>query len=138
MIVYVKGSAYEIHFWYISKDDAINMINNHSLITKIKIFFSLYIKMNNTTYYQRNKAKEYYENNEERFRDQARNKYKNLSEEDKNKNKEYGNNRYHNISEEKKQKLKEFQKEYQKNYREAKKIITYTSKINNEIICRLQ
>ena len=41
------------------------------------------------------------------------------------------------MSEKKKQKLKEYQKEYQKNYREAKKIITYTSKINNEIICRL-
>ena len=36
--------------------------------------------------------------------------------------------------EEKKQKLKE----YQKNYREAKKIIRYTNKINNELICGLQ
>ena len=42
-------------------------------------------------------------------------------------------NRYHNMSEEKKQKLKE----YQKNYREAKKIIRYTDKINNELFCRL-
>ena len=66
---YVKGSAYKIHFWYISKDGAINMIN------KIKIFL-LYIKMNNTTYYQRNRAKEYYKNNKERLRDQARNKIK--------------------------------------------------------------
>ena len=41
--------------------------------------------------------------------------------------------KYHNMSEEKKQKLKE----YQKNYREAKKIIRYTGKINNELICRL-
>ena len=24
-IVYVKGSAYRIHFWYMSKDDAINV-----------------------------------------------------------------------------------------------------------------
>ena len=31
-IVYVKGSAYRIHFWYISKDDAINIMNNSSLI----------------------------------------------------------------------------------------------------------
>ena len=31
-IVYVKGSAYRINFWYISKDDAINMMNNSSLI----------------------------------------------------------------------------------------------------------
>ena len=42
-------------------------------------------------------------------------------------------NRYHNVSEEKKQKLKE----YQKNYHEAKKIILYTNKINNELVCRL-
>ena len=82
MIVYVKRSAYKIHFWYISKDDAINMIN------KIKKIFSLYIKMNSRTYYQRNRAKEYYENDKERLRDQARNKYRNLSEEDKNKKKE--------------------------------------------------
>ena len=24
-VVYVKGNAYKIHFWYISKDDAINI-----------------------------------------------------------------------------------------------------------------
>ena len=33
-IVYVKRSAYRITFWYISKDDAINMMNNSSLIDK--------------------------------------------------------------------------------------------------------
>ena len=33
-IVYVKGRACRIHFWYISKDDAINMMNNASLIEK--------------------------------------------------------------------------------------------------------
>ena len=26
-IVYVKGNAYRIHFWYMSKDDAINTMN---------------------------------------------------------------------------------------------------------------
>ena len=36
-IVYVKGSAYRIHFWYISKDDAINIMNNSSLIDKIGV-----------------------------------------------------------------------------------------------------
>ena len=36
-IVYVKGSAYRIHFWYISKDDAINIMNNSSLIDKIVV-----------------------------------------------------------------------------------------------------
>ena len=76
----------------------------------------------NLTYYQknwdviRNIAKDYYGNNEERLRMQARDKYRNLSEEEKNK-KEYGKNRYHNMSEEKKMRLKEYQKiiERQKN-----------------------
>ena len=36
-IVYVKGNAYKIHFWYISKDDAINIMNNFSLIDKIRV-----------------------------------------------------------------------------------------------------
>ena len=31
-IVYVKGSAYIIHFWYMSKDDAINIMNGSNLI----------------------------------------------------------------------------------------------------------
>ena len=33
-IVYVKGSAYRIHFWYIFKYDAINIKNNSNLIDK--------------------------------------------------------------------------------------------------------
>ena len=33
-IVYVKGSAYRVHFWYTSKDDAISIINNSNLIDK--------------------------------------------------------------------------------------------------------
>ena len=36
-IVYVKGSAYRIHFWYVSKDDAINIMNNSSLIEKMGV-----------------------------------------------------------------------------------------------------
>ena len=70
-----------------------------------------------------NRAKDYYENDKERLREQARDKYRNLSEEEKNKKREYERNRYHNISDEKKQRLKE----HQKNYREAKK-----SQYNNE------
>ena len=75
------------------------------------------------TYYQRNRvvilnrAKDYYKNDKERLKEQARDKYSKLFEEDKNKKREYGKNRYHNMSEEKKQRLKE----YQKNYYEAKK-----------------
>ena len=33
-IVYVKGSAYRIHFWYIRKDDAIRIMKNSNLIDK--------------------------------------------------------------------------------------------------------
>ena len=66
-----------------------------------------------------NRAKDYYENDKERLKGQARDKYINLSEEAKNKKREYGKNRYHNMSKEKKQRLKE----YQKNYCKAKKSI---------------
>ena len=79
------------------------------------------------TYYQRNRdgnrAKDYYENDKERLREQARDKYKNLSEEEKKKKREYETKRYCNMSKEEKQKLKE----YQINYREAKK-----SQFNNQ------
>ena len=33
-IAYIKGSAYRIHFWYISKDDAINKMNGSTLHDK--------------------------------------------------------------------------------------------------------
>ena len=36
-IVYVKGSAYRIHVWHMSKDDAINIINNSNLVDDIGI-----------------------------------------------------------------------------------------------------
>ena len=75
-IAYVKGSAYRIHFWYISKNDAISIMSNSNLIDKkgvllLLLFFLLYIS--ETTYYQRNRevildrAKDYYENDKERF-----------------------------------------------------------------------
>ena len=78
------------------------------------------------TYYRDvilNRAKDYYENDKERLKEQARDKYRNLFEKEKNKKRESGRNRYHNMSEEKKPRLKE----YQKVYREAK-----TSQYNNE------
>ena len=70
-----------------------------------------------------NRAKDYYETDKERLREQARDKYRRLSEEDKNKKREYGKNRSRNMSEEKKQRLKE----YRKSYCDAKK-----SQYNNE------
>ena len=36
-IVYVKGSAYRIQFWYMSKGDAINIMNNSTLIDKMGV-----------------------------------------------------------------------------------------------------
>ena len=55
------------------------------------------------TYYQKNgevinRAKDYYENDKKRLREQARDKYRNLSEE-KNKKREYGKKRYCNMPE---------------------------------------
>ena len=31
-IVYIKGSTYRIHFWYMCKDDAINIMNDSSIL----------------------------------------------------------------------------------------------------------
>ena len=33
-IVYVRGSAYRIYFWYMCKDDAIKIMNGSNLIDK--------------------------------------------------------------------------------------------------------
>ena len=33
-VVYIKGSDYRIHFWYMSKSDAINLLNNSWLDNK--------------------------------------------------------------------------------------------------------
>ena len=34
-IVYVKGSAYKINFWYMSKDNVINIMNGSNLVDKM-------------------------------------------------------------------------------------------------------
>ena len=75
------------------------------------------------TYFQKirevilNRAKDYYENDIDRLKEQARDKQRNSFEEEKNKKREYGRNRYRNMSEEKKQRFKE----YQKKFRQSKK-----------------
>ena len=33
-IVYIKGNAYRIHFWYMSKNDGINIMNGSNLVAK--------------------------------------------------------------------------------------------------------
>ena len=66
-IAYGKRYAYRIHFWYMSKDHTINIMNGSNFADKI---FLLYIKMRESadlTYYQRNRhvilnrAKDHYE-----------------------------------------------------------------------------
>ena len=34
IIVYVKGNAYRNHFWYMDKDDAINIMNGSNLVDR--------------------------------------------------------------------------------------------------------
>ena len=108
------------HFWDMSKDDAISIMNNSKVFCNFFINISKMSESNEETYYQRKKdvilkrAKGYYENDKKRLRDQARDKYRNLSEEGKTKKREYGRNRYCNISREKKQGLKKYQQNYPK------------------------
>ena len=37
-VVYAKGSAYRINFWYMSKNDAINIMNASYLVDKRGVF----------------------------------------------------------------------------------------------------
>ena len=67
-IVSVKGIDYRIHFWYISKDDAINIMKNSNLNKKADYYY----QRNRETIL--NRAKEYFKNNKEVLRQQARNK----------------------------------------------------------------
>ena len=74
-----------------SQNDAINIMKHSNLNEKSWSlqFFSLYIKISETTYYTRNRAimlnraKYYYRNDKERLRNNARHKHQNLREEEK-------------------------------------------------------
>ena len=61
-IVSVKGSDYRLHFWYISKNDAISIMNNSNLNSKRGAlqFFLLCIKLSEKTYNQKNRHVIYY------------------------------------------------------------------------------
>ena len=37
-IVSIKGNGYRIHFWYMSKDDAISIMKNSNLIEKVDCY----------------------------------------------------------------------------------------------------
>ena len=50
-IVSIKGNDYRIHFWYMSKDDAISIMNNSNFSKKAGLLFFFYVKMSETTYY---------------------------------------------------------------------------------------
>ena len=57
-IVYIKGDASRINFWYMSKDDAINIMNGSIVLDKRSVLyiFLLHIKMSentNLTYYKK-------------------------------------------------------------------------------------
>ena len=63
-IVFVKGSACRIHFWYIGKDDAISIRNNSNLIVK-KWVTQLIIKeteYHNMSEEKKQRLKEYQKN----------------------------------------------------------------------------
>ena len=42
-IFYVRGSAYRINFWYMSKNDAINIMNGSNLVDKRGVLLNLII-----------------------------------------------------------------------------------------------
>ena len=44
-LVYIKGSVYRIHFWYITKDDAISIMNNSNLIDKKGVLYFFFINV---------------------------------------------------------------------------------------------
>ena len=86
-IVSIKESNYRTHFWYMGKDDAINIMNNSNLNEKSRLLykFLLYIKMSKKILLskkQRNNTKQSQNillNNKERLREQAINRYKKLN-----------------------------------------------------------
>ena len=92
-----------------SKDDAIYTMQNFNFIL-VLYFFSLYIKISETTHYQWHwetmlkRIKIYYQNKKEVLRKRAKNKYRELSQEDENAKR----SRYRDLSEKEKEKLKEY------------------------------
>ena len=73
-IVSIKGNDYRIHFWFMSKNDAIVLMTNSNL--KDNIFFHHYFKqlIIKETEVILNRAKDYYENNKELLRERERKK----------------------------------------------------------------
>ena len=87
-IVSIKENDHRIHFWYMSKNSAISIMNSSDLKKVDRYNFLLfYIKNDGTTYYETkrdlilNRDNVYYENNKEVLREKAKNKYRELPEE---------------------------------------------------------
>ena len=97
LLFLLKEVIIEFIFGIWDKKDAIGIIKNSDL-NKRKDHWPK--QMSEISYYQRNRdvtlnrVKDYYKNDKERLRDNARGKYRNLSEEEKKKKREYGRNRY--------------------------------------------
>ena len=36
-VAYAEGNVYRIHFWYMSKDDAISIMSNSNLVDKMGV-----------------------------------------------------------------------------------------------------
>ena len=81
---------------------------------------------------------EYYKNNIELMRKNARERYRSLPEDKKKAVIEHAKNKYHNMTDEQKQKYKDYQKEYQKKYYEAKKLNNKITKNDNDYIKSLK
>ena len=108
-IASVKRSDYRIHFWYLSNNDAINIMNSSNLNEKSGLLqvFLPYMKMTEEMYHQIsretiiNRSKTYYNDNNDILKERLRNKCRKFSEKEKNIKTEYGRNRYHNMSDKK-------------------------------------
>ena len=46
-IVHVKGNAYRIHFWYMSDNDAVNIMNGSNLTDKRGVLYKCFIMYKN-------------------------------------------------------------------------------------------
>ena len=63
LFVYAKGSSYRIHFWFMSKNDAITIMNNSNFVDKKGVFlfyltfFINILKVNDLSCYQKAKKR---------------------------------------------------------------------------------
>ena len=113
LLFLLKEVIIEFIFGIWDKKDAIGIIKNSDLNKKKDHWPK---QMSEISYHQRNRdvtlnrVKDYYKNDKERLRDNARGKYRNLSEEEKKKKREYGRKQISQYVRRKKTKTKEISK----------------------------